>query len=234
MSTGAIVVLTGVLLVLGAGVAAPRWSARRNRRRYDVREVRGFLSDEECAHLIECARPMLRTSGMLERGVTSARARRASATAFLDQRGDPTLQAVKRRIAELTGLPVEHQEKLQVTYYGASDRYDPHYDSLCASGGDPGPAGDRSCTVILYLNDDYRGGSTWFPRIRRRIRAEKGKALVFTNLSLDGESAEPLSLHAGEAVRAGEKWISNQWIRRRPRQPSTAGNRKSRRARSRR
>jgi len=228
MSTA--LVAAGVVLLVGAAAAAtPHWLARRNRSRYDVREVPGFLDADDCAYLIERARPVLQESGMFTSAATGKRARRASATAFLDHQGDRRLRDIKARIAELSGLPVEHQERLQVTHYGPADRYDPHYDALGASGADPGPAGDRTCTVILYLNDDYRGGATWFPRIRRRIRPETGKAVVFTNLTLDGEGAEPLSLHAGERVRGGEKWISNQWIRRRARSRAPQ-NRRARRA----
>ena len=76
--------------------------------------------------------------------------------------------------------------------------------------------------MILYLNDDYRGGSTFFPHLLRRIRPEKGKALYFHNLRPEAGDWDPLALHTGQRVRSGEKWISNQWIRERDRHPSGA------------
>jgi hypothetical protein len=48
---------------------------------------------------------------------------------------------------------------------------------------------------------------------------ETGKAVYFRNLLSDGKDWDPLALHTGETVRSGEKWISNQWIRERDRQP---------------
>jgi len=191
----------------------------RGRRRYAFHEHPGFLSDEECAHLIERARPCLQESAVIRGGQRGARdGRRTSGSAFLDPSGDRVVQRIKRRIAELTGTRVEQQERIQVTHYG--ERFAPHLDSLVAAGRDPGEAGDRICTVILYLNDDYEGGATRFPRIGRRVRPEKGKAVVFPNLTADGSRPDPLALHAGEPVRRGEKWLSNQWIRRANRWPA--------------
>lgn len=230
----------GIVAALAAGFPAALFGARwlrvaRSRRRYALHEHPEFLSDAECAHLIERARPCLQESAVIRGGQRGARdARRTSGSAFLDQAGDRVVQRIKRRIADLTDTRVEQQERIQVTHYGEGERFAPHLDSLVAAGRDPGEAGDRICTVILYLNDDYEGGSTLFPRIRRRVRPEKGKAVVFANLTPDGSRAEPLSLHSGEAVRRGEKWLSNQWIRQGSRWSAADGRGGSRGARRRR
>jgi 2OG-Fe(II) oxygenase superfamily len=209
-----------------------------NRRRYPVIEVPGFLSQDECAHLIARAEPVLRKSAVVLGGKgRSHHVDRESGTTFLDQRGDPVLADIKRRIAELTGTRADQQERLQVTHYRVDQHYLPHYDSLRSSGMECGEAGDRVATVIIYLNDDYRGGATWFPRIRRRIEPEKGKAVYFRNLTADGEGWDRLSLHAGETVRGGEKWLSNQWIRQHRRYAqgaARAGGQRKRRGRGRR
>lgn len=225
-------------VVVGAAAAAlgaRRLRVLRDRRRYAVREHPGFLSDAECAHLIERARPCLQQSAVIRGGRRGARdARRDSGSAFLDQAGDRVVQDIKRRIAALTDTRVAQQERIQVTHYGEGERFAPHLDSLAAAGRDPGEAGDRICTVILYLNDDYEGGATWFPRIARRVRPEKGKAVVFGNLCADGSRADPLALHSGEPVRRGEKWLSNQWIRQRDRWAGAATRGKARGGRRRR
>lgn len=185
-----------------------------NRRRYTVTEHPGFLSAEECAHLIRRAEPRMKKSKVIFEGQRGGdHIDRESATAFLDQAGDPIVHGIKRRIAELTGTRIEQQERIQVTHYGENQLYDLHYDALRAGRLDPGEAGDRILTVIVYLNDDFEGGATYFPRVRKRVRAEKGKAVVFRNTSEDGSSWDRLSIHTGERVRGGEKWLSNQWIR---------------------
>lgn len=209
-----------VALVVGVRILLV-WRARS---RYPIREVPGFLSDAECAHLIEVARPRLRQSTIVADGTRGTLdTQRRSGSAFLDQTGDRIVQGVKRRIAQLTDTPLENQERLQVTHYHPGERYAPHFDALGASGLDTGDAGDRVWTVILYLNDGYDGGATSFPRLWRRVRPEKGKAVVFRNLTPDGARHDPLALHAGDPVSGGEKWLSNQWIRQRRRHGPTVG-----------
>ncbi|HXV35847.1 MAG TPA: 2OG-Fe(II) oxygenase [Myxococcota bacterium] len=198
------------LLALRAALLA------RRRARYPVRELPGFLSDEECAHLIARAEPLLRTSKVVVQGrVGLGDAGRRSATAFIDHGGDAIIEGIKRRVAALTDTDFAQQEPIQVTHYGDGQFYERHFDSLCANGVDAGAPGDRAYTVIFYLNDDYRGGATYFPSIRRRVRPERGKAVLFGNLNRARTAFEPLSIHAGERVRGGEKWLSNQWIRER-------------------
>jgi prolyl 4-hydroxylase len=221
-------VSTVVIVAAGAAlaliVAVRVLSTWRARRRYAIRELPGFLSDAECDHLIERARPLLRQSAIVDQGQRGViDTQRSSGSAFLDQSGDPVLQEIKRRIAEITDTRVDQQERIQVTHYHPRESYAPHFDALGASGLDTGEAGDRIWTVIIYLNDDFAGGETVFPRIARRVRPEKGKALVFTNLMPDAARHDPLSLHAGARVREGEKWLSNQWIRQHRRHPVTTG-----------
>jgi prolyl 4-hydroxylase len=217
MSTGVVILALLVLLppAVWLGVITSR------RRRYPIREFPGFLSDSECEHLIERARPVMKRSTTSVRGrAGNVETGRTSSTAFLDQAGDPVVQGIKRRIAEISDTPVENQERIQVTHYGEGQQFDAHYDSLRHGGMDRGESGDRLCTVILYLNDDFEGGATRFPRVHRRVRAERGKAVLFGNLTPDRRYTERLSWHCGETISRGEKWLSNQWIRENARNPS--------------
>ena len=208
--------LLGVAAALVALFALQAVLLARRRARYPVREIPGFLSDEECAHLVARAEPLLRRSKVVAQGrVGLGDAGRRSATAFVDHAGDAIIEGIKQRVAALTGTDFAQQEPIQVTYYDDGQFYERHFDSLCANGADAGAAGDRVYTVIFYLNDDYRGGATYFPAIRRRVRPERGKAVLFGNLNPARSAFEPLSIHAGERVRGGEKWLSNQWIRER-------------------
>lgn len=40
----------------------------------------------------------------------------------------------------------------------------------------------RQYTVLVYLNDDFIGGATEFPNLKRVVKPQKGKAVLFTNL----------------------------------------------------
>lgn len=218
------------------GIARLRRIAHAKRMRaaypdYDVREERGFLSDEECDHLIAAARPFVARSGV---GSLEGRGKhsqvRTSSTAFLETGNDSIIVRIKRKIAELTGIPRENQEKIQVTYYRQMQYYAPHFDAFDDAIDATNAAGDRACTVIIYLNDDYEGGATFFPELGRRIAPERGKAVVFQNLEPDGSGPHPLSRHVGEPVISGEKWLSNQWIRERSFRPPGSSRARRRRA----
>jgi hypothetical protein len=84
---------------------------------------------------------------------------------------------------------------------------------------DPGTGqpydGQRIATFLIYLNDDFEGGETVFPKAGLSVRPAKGDALFFANVDEAG-APDPRSLHAGLPVAAGEKWIVSQWIHNRP------------------
>ena len=137
---------------------------------------------------------------------------------------------VKRRVAELNQSELSCQEPLQVTYYNTTEFFAPHRDALSEGGVELGSSGDRTSTVIIYLNDDYTGGKTRFHKIGVTVKPERGKAVYFKNLTDDESAPHPLSLHGAGAVASGEKWILNQWTQQRP---FSKGNRSSRRAKAR-
>lgn len=221
--------LFGLLLLPAGFFGARALLHRRNRSRYGVREFPDFFSAEECEHLIELARPLIRNSGVVRKGESrSNSALRTSDSAFLTNANDAITKRLKRRLAELTQTDLRCQEPLQVTHYHETEFYVPHRDALVSGGIEVGLAGDRHCTVIVYLNDDYSGGYTRFHKIATRVKPERGKAVFFYNLTEDGTRPHPLSLHGAEPVTSGEKWLVNQWIRERP--FDGGRNRKARRA----
>jgi prolyl 4-hydroxylase len=67
----------------------------------------------------------------------------------------------------------------------------------------------------VYLNDDYEGGETEFPRIGLRFRGKRGDALMFDNVRPSG-ALDYDTLHAGLPPTRGEKWLFSQWVRSRP------------------
>lgn len=190
--------------------------ARYNRRFYSVREVPDFLSDDECEHLIARAGPVLKKSPALSRsGKLGEDLRRRSSSAFFGHAGDPIVRRIKQRIADLTDTDLNQQELIQVTHYDPLQFYVPHFDAQANDQSVDQRSGMRIRTVIIYLNDDFSGGTTRFSRIATRVIPEKGKAVVFDNLTDDGTRPHPLSIHQADIVREGEKWMVNQWIRQR-------------------
>ena len=72
--------------------------------------------------------------------------------------------------------------------------------------------GPRYLTVLFYLNDNFEGGETIFPKINKLVKPKKGKAIIFQNVDNNGVIITQ-ALHGGEPVKNGEKWIANKWIK---------------------
>lgn len=131
--------------------------------------------------------------------------------------GDLVLQMTRLRLAVWTGIKPEFQEPPNILHYERGQHYGPHYDfvrvdEVSGLQGELTSWGQRRATALVYLNDDYEGGETNFPRLGWSYKGKTGDALLFWNLSEAGEREE-LSLHAGSPVTRGTKIILSQWIR---------------------
>ena len=76
-------------------------------------------------------------------------------------------------------------------------------------------AGNRSHTAIIYLNDDFEGGTTFFPAIDKSIKPEIGKLVTWKNIDSKGARIDE-GLHCGKPVLRGEKYILGIHKRERP------------------
>jgi prolyl 4-hydroxylase len=118
------------------------------------------------------------------------------------------------------GEPVsveKHFEDIQVVRYDSMGKYDPHYDGD-ECGEEKGTTcahNQRTATILMYLNDDFVGGETRFPHFEDlKIKPEKGKAVFFWVSDPETGYVFEKSLHGGDPVQQGEKWIATQWVRR--------------------
>ena len=102
--------------------------------------------------------------------------------------------------------------------YEKGSEYRPHYDWFDASR--PGPrkhlerGGQRVGTIVMYLSDVEAGGGTSFPNIGLTVQPKKGAAVFFAN-SDAYRHPDPQTLHAGEPVEKGVKYIATKWLRER-------------------
>jgi prolyl 4-hydroxylase len=169
--------------------------------------------------LINLAAPLVKRSQIVDARTGEVRAdpMRTSWHVTLGPRQhDHVLEALERCISRVSGLPVLNGEFLQVLRYHPGQEFRPHVDYFNESGEGAyqslADGGQRAQTVLTYLNDDYSGGSTCFPRLQLDIKAQRGDMLQFHNLGADGLGHQD-SLHAGVPVTAGEKWLLSQWLR---------------------
>lgn len=186
--------------------------------------IEKFLPPPVCAWLIKQARKNLQPAvvQLAERGGAPARdAARSNSVAGTNLlHPDLVLQMVNLRIAAAIGLPLSHQEATNILHYARGQEYLPHYDFFTKQeeagfAHELRTIGQRVVTVLVYLNEDYDGGETAFPKLDWRFKGKTGDALVFWNLSAQGER-EMDSLHAGSPVVKGEKWLLSKWVRQNP------------------
>ncbi len=177
---------------------------------------RGFLDADACAGLRVAVDATRRPSTVSD--FNGDRAFRTSETGDLDPL-DPVTIALDARIAAFTGLDPAHGEPIQGQRYAVGQEFKPHTDYFDPLGVDFDRycriAGNRTWTVMVYLNEPEAGGATRFKAIDKIIQPETGKLLAWNNRRPDG-SPNPATLHHGMKVRAGSKYVITKWFRERP------------------
>ena len=106
-------------------------------------------------------------------------------------------------------------ESLQVVRYRKGEQYTPHHDFVYPPTMHRYQP-TRFATLLLYLNDNFTGGETVFPRAVQtqyhdgiQITPHRGRAVLFYNMLPDGNMND-LSQHASKPVEKGEKWLANR------------------------
>lgn len=189
-----------------------------------MRYIHGFLTPEECKHLIQLAESRFQRS-LAESADTESGAHpdRTSFSAFLQKGETDIVRSIEQRASAITGQPVSHLESLQVVRYTQGQFFKPHYDYFVRGtqkDGSDGEAtrqsllrgGQRTQSIFIYLNRLPSGkGATVFPKLDLKILPlEAGDAFWWHNMH-QGKEDERM-LHGGETVD-DIKYGVNIWIR---------------------
>ncbi|MBD3921936.1 2OG-Fe(II) oxygenase [Paenibacillus sp. PR3] len=165
------------------------------------------LSAEECDVLIALASDRMQRSRI--GGAHTVSDIRTSSSMFLEEGENAWVRSVEERLSELMQVPLAHAEPLQVLHYRPGEQYKLHYDYFTSDT----VANNRISTLVMYLNDVEEGGETCFPLLQLSVAPKKGSAVYFEYFYTDHHLNE-LTLHAGNPVVTGEKWVATQWMRR--------------------
>lgn len=191
--------------------------------------IPNFLSNKECATIIQLAKKRgLKTAKIANEDALNKNKRfRKSDVCFLHDCHQKTIVAIEKRIEKLTKIPRSHGESFQVGYYGEGGHYNSHVDA--------GGKLKRAVTCLIYLNDVEEGGETGFPNLGVKVIPQKGTAVLwynYKNVPLPNSTKGSFiqfpkklildydTIHAGEPIRKGEKWIVTKWLHTTPK-PST-------------
>lgn len=191
---------------------------------------KGFLTGEECDHLISLTRKELQRSAVADNdsGKSVLSSVRTSSGMFIEKDKDEIVSRIENKIEVWTFLKKENGEPMQVLRYEEGEKYEAHYDYF-QDKINQARGGHRIVTVLMYLTDVIKGGETVFPQAEKdrhsikddtlsecgkqgiAVKPRRGDALLFFSLYPDA-TPDPASLHAGCPVVEGEKWSATKWI----------------------
>ena len=185
-----------------------------------IRIAPDFIAPAICDWLVARNRNKVRPAKMVDSYGATPRftADRTNSDYVIDiVNADVVLTLVRARLSGFINLPTVAFEPPQMLHYATGQALKPHFDFLRRGPSDAAAdvEGDRILTALIYLNDNYEGGETDFPRAGVRHKGPKGGVIVFANVDPSGRP-DPMTLHAGLAPSRGEKWLLSQWVRDRP------------------
>ena len=174
--------------------------------------IDNFLDNGECQHLVKVIRSKLRPSELSS--PDADKFFRTSKTCDLAALNDNIIQNIDDKICTLLQIEKDLSEPIQGQYYEVGQEFKPHTDffedhELEINGG---ALGQRSYTVMIYLNSTEQGGETTFPLIDEEFSPREGKAVIWCNLNPD-MSPNSYSMHHAKQVRRGYKAIITKWFR---------------------
>ncbi len=175
--------------------------------------IGGFLSPGECASLCTMIDAVAQPSLLHE--VDYASGFRTSYSGDLDP-ANPLVAEVSARIDAVLGVAADIGEPVQGQRYEEGQEFKPHNDWFYTTEGywpaEAARGGQRSWTAMIYLNAVEAGGSTFFIRAGLAIAPTPGVLLLWNNALPDGRPNEG-TLHSGQPVEKGTKYIITKWYR---------------------
>ena len=179
-----------------------------------MEEIKDFLTLEQCQKLIKMidanhSRSSVVVGGTDRSDVTD---HRTSSTSNLAA-NNVLVREIKQKIADYLGLDVNKGEGLQGQLYEPGQYFTAHNDFFSGAAYDMHckASGNRTHTFMLYLNEEFKGGGTRFPQLKRTVEPETGKALWWHDMK-DGQVQDKY-IHEGMTVEKGKKYIVTSWWR---------------------
>ena len=192
----------------------------------DIFKINNFLSKNQCKKLVGIIKSNMKPSTVTQ---TDSELdyldpdMRTSSTCDLDKKlHGRVVGVVDERISQALGIHTLFSEQIQGQHYKKGQYFKEHTDTFT-----PGTVeyeknctikGQRTWTVMIYLNEPQEGGETIFPQVKTEdgspliIKPVLGQALAWNNLYVNGEVNEN-TLHEATPVTKGVKTVITKWFR---------------------
>jgi predicted 2-oxoglutarate/Fe(II)-dependent dioxygenase YbiX len=117
---------------------------------------------------------------------------------------------VTERMMNVTQLPVDNAEYMQILRYEPGQFYKQHHDQQTAHWT---PQGVRVYTFLVYLSDVEAGGGTKFNDLGLVVEPKLGRAVLWPSVIADDLlTGERKTHHEALAVDRGIKYAANLWM----------------------
>ena len=178
----------------------------------NLKQYPNFLTEEHCKMIIAEGEPMLQPAGIL--GTQYNDFRVAETTGFNTDL--KAFRKIREVIAQKTGLPIENQEPMSLIKYEVGGQFKPHHDAFHPNTdyyeGTMRQGGQRVKTCLIYLNENFEGGQTEFPRMGYKVQPKTGLMIIWDNTD-PNKNIIMESEHAGLPITKGVKYLVSIWIR---------------------
>jgi prolyl 4-hydroxylase len=175
--------------------------------------LQNFITTDECNSIINRSKDKLFDSEVVGGKIKNIR----NSQQYWINKNDPLVENMFKKVSGMFNIPIENAEDLQVVRYLPGQYYNEHHDACCDDNDKcedfVKTGGQRMLTVLIYLNNDFEDGNTYFKNMNIKLKPPAGDAIVFYPLARGTNKCHPLALHAGMPVTSGEKWVANLWFR---------------------
>ena len=121
----------------------------------------------------------------------------------------PISKKIFKKVSAITGLPVQNFEKVQICNYKPGQYFNHHQDQCHDKSNtclkDLKRGGQRVYNVLMYLNENFKGGETDFDMLKKKYKLPPGNGILWAMTNKKRNQVHPKANHAGLPVTHGEK-----------------------------
>lgn len=173
--------------------------------------IEDFLSKDECETVIGVIDQVLEPSTV----TSNEEGYRTSRTSYWHEY-DPELAAyMDKKMSSILNVHPMFSEAIQGVRYDEGEYFKEHvdwFDKQHNQGEFVADYGQRTWTVMIYLNDVEAGGETHFRHIDYSFTPKRGTAVLWNNLNIHGRG-NAMATHEALPVTKGTKYIITKWFR---------------------
>ena len=173
-----------------------------------------LLDTQSCIEIIKEYSPRNSPSYVTDGNKVSKSKLRSSSSSLIKKEEEEIFQ-LRKKTCSLLNWNFEDSERFQFITYKKGEKYAPHFDAFDLNQMKKisnRKTTQRIHTNIIYLNENFEGGDTYFPKLGISIQAEAGMMLSFENCIGKTNFINPFSIHESLPITKGKKNILITWL----------------------